>query len=550
MKPTRITSLPYYIAIILVSILPLVSLFATPALFHTHDGAVHLPRMAAYFKALMDGQVLPRWAGDLNYGYGLPLFNFIYHTPYLISSLFIGLGASLVMTFKIVAALSFILAGVFMLLFARELWHNDRTALLVAVFYQFAPFRLVELMVRGSFGEMYVYAFIPLVLYFLLRTLRGANARYIAGLALAAALLVISHNSISLVMFGVAVLFLFLMPATVSSRIRGALGLGAGLAVSAFYWIPALLEHKYTYGDLFMKNLFRSYFPSPLDLLFPNITNAPAFQNGGVSVQIGLFHILAFAAVLFLFLKHAKLPEHSRRIWYLSLTAAAVAVFFMSTWSLWFWNHIAILRQFQFPWRLLSVVNLASALSASAFMELTWFKKPAGYIAILVLVIISTAWFWKPPLGYDRIENESVYWNYPLDTTYFGETDVIWSAGPAKKYPPSQVSVIAGNATVSAVTKRSNLHTYAVDASGPASLVDETEYFPGWHVYVDGAAVPIQFQDQNWRGLITYAVPSGRHTVRVKFDLSGIQRLGTIISVVSVIALGTLFLLVPRKTVS
>ena len=155
----------YYLIVLGLSALPLISIFSTSQFPHVHDGIVHLARMAAYFKALQDFQIPVRWAGDLNFGYGMPLFNFIYHVPYLLSALFIFLGFGLVSTFKIVLSLSFLLSGVFMFAFAKAFFKDDKKALLVTIFYQFAPFRLVELLVRGSYGEVYAYTFFPLVLF-------------------------------------------------------------------------------------------------------------------------------------------------------------------------------------------------------------------------------------------------------------------------------------------------------------------------------------------------------------------------------------------------
>ena len=51
-----------------------------------------------------------------------------------------------------------------------------------------------------------------------------------------------------------------------------------------------------------------------------------------------------------------------------------------------------------------------------------------------ILIIASTVFYWKPAEGFDKV-NEEYYWNFPLNTTYYGETDVIWSAGAFKKYP-------------------------------------------------------------------------------------------------------------------
>ena len=92
----------YLWLILLFSFLPALIVFRTSLLPHTHDGPVHLARMGAWFKALKAGQVPPRWAADLNYGYGTPILIFIYPWPYFLSTCFLLLGFGLVTSFKIV----------------------------------------------------------------------------------------------------------------------------------------------------------------------------------------------------------------------------------------------------------------------------------------------------------------------------------------------------------------------------------------------------------------------------------------------------------------
>src|SRR5690348_1138562 len=137
----------FLLVVFFTSLLPFIPFFITNDLLHTHDGLVHLPRLAAYFKALSEGNFPVRFAGYLNYGYGLPLFNFIYQTPYLVGSAFLLLGFSLVNAFKFSLLLSFILSGIFMYLFGTEYFEDQKKGFLMCIFYQFTPFRLVELMV-------------------------------------------------------------------------------------------------------------------------------------------------------------------------------------------------------------------------------------------------------------------------------------------------------------------------------------------------------------------------------------------------------------------
>ena len=530
----------YYLLVFVFSCLPLISFFSTNLLPHTHDGLVHLARMAAYYKALGDGQFPVRWAGDLNYGYGLPLFNFMYHTPYLISSLFLSLGVSLVMTFKLVISISYILAGVFMYLFAKSFFKNEKTAFLVAVFYQFAPFRLVELLIRGSYGELYTYTLLPLVLYGLTKFFSERHVRYFILTAMAAGLLILSHNSISLMFFGILVFFIAIFSPNKRTLLLCYLAIFLGLLFSAFYWLPALFEHRYTYGDLFMKDLFRAHFPPMYQLVLPNLFNNPLLQTGGIPVQIGFFHVLAlFASVLV-----------RKKLAIFCLVITDIAVFFMTKLSLPLWEHISFLRQFQFSWRLLALVNFASAMAAASFFQLSIFKKQWLYPLLIIFVIATTAFYWSPRLGFDKITDEGQFWNYPLNTTYFGETDVIWSAGPAQRYPKAMAEVIDGIATLSNFSKKTQTHGYSVSAQTDIRLVDHTQYFPGWRVYVDGTKIPIQFQDANWRGQLTFAVPKGEHGVRVSFEETPVRLAANIVSLMSLGVLSLSFLFWHNKKIS
>lgn len=124
--------------------------------------------------------------------------------------------------------------------------------------------------------------------------------------------------------------------------------------------------------------------------------------------------------------------------------------------------------------------------------------------------------YWHPALGYDKI-NENYYWHFPLTTTYYGETDVIWSEGPAKNYPVKPVTFAEGNGTIANFTKNSIMHSYDIATTQSATVVDHTEYFPGWKVLVDNTPVPIQFQDINYRGQITFPITAGNHHIIAKW---------------------------------
>lgn len=492
--------------------------------------------MAAYIKALQEGQLLPRWAGELNYGYGMPLFNFIYHVPYLITSIPISMGAGLVLSFKIGLLVSFVLSGVFMFMFASSFFRNRQQAYIATLLYQFAPFHLLDLVVRGDIAEGYALSFLPLVLYALTESFRAKNGnRAVLGISIATLLLIASHNAISLVFFGIASLFVIVFAPSNTRRLRGFIGLGSGLLLAAFYWVPALMERRFTYGDLFMKDMYKSHFAPILNFFIPNFTNAKSLQTEGIAVSFGLMQIIVcILALLLIFRK--KLPKDTNlRVFWFSLGLVGISLFVMEPVSRLFWSSIPILRMFQFPWRFLNVVVFATAFGGAVVLA----PKPIPHkllVAILVVAVMSSFVYFRPPLGFDKID-EQYFWNYPLNTTYFGETDVIWSAGPAGSYPKQRFEVIEGKGEITDPLKKGTLHTFTVTAETPVRVVDRTQYFPGWRAYADGDKLPVEFQDQNWRGLITFMVPAGVHHIRVAFEESPIRMLAEMISVMTLAVL-------------
>lgn len=538
-KASKDKNLKYYVIILFLSLLPLASLYTTSKLIHTHDGLVHLPRIAAYYKALVDGQIPVRWAGDLNYGYGMPLFNFIYHLPYIVSSFLIFLGFGLVNSFKITLGVSYLLSGIFMFAFTKEFFNDNRKALLATIFYQFASFRLVEIITRGAFGEVYTYAFLPAVLFGLTRLFKKYEFKSFVYISVATALLILSHNSISLVFFAISIGFLVFFAGSKKIFLLGLTAIFFGLALSTFYWLPAIFEHKYTYGDLFMRKVYLSNFPPLINLFIPNIIYSQTFVTGKVPVQIGLFHEIALILSVIV-LMSKEIDIKLRRLVIFCILIVVMSLFFMQPVSKPLWAQISMLRQFQFPWRFLSAVVFATSLLSVSFLSFDFFKKKLVYLTVLFLVILSSIFYWRPPEGFDKID-EGYYWNYPLNTTYYGETDVIWSAGPKSAYPASRVEAISGEGKISNFTKKSNLHTFLVEAKTDLNLVDHTQYFPGWRVYVDQEKVPIQFQDPNHRGEIEFSVPKGKHEVRAKFEESKIRLIADVISIMAFALLASIY---------
>lgn len=164
-------------------------------------------------------------------------------------------------------------------------------------------------------------------------------------------------------------------------------------------------------------------------------------------------------------------------------------------------------------------------------------KNKKLYFTCLALLIISSIPFIK--VKDFESKNDKFYNNYQA-TTDFGATISIWTEGDPGKPAKAKLELIGGKAKIENFKKTTNLHTFTINAQTDSQLLDNTTYFPGWTATVDGKKVPIEFQDMNHRGLITYRVPKGRHDVRLQFIESPIRIISDVLSLVGV---GTVLLL-------
>jgi hypothetical protein len=80
-----------------------------------------------------------------------------------------------------------------------------------------------------------------------------------------------------------------------------------------------------------------------------------------------------------------------------------------------------------------------------------------------------------------------------------------------------------------------NKISFSAQAKKTTHVTINSIYFPGWQVLVDNRIVSIDYS--NPRGLITFVLPQGNHTVRVQFVETPIRLVSDIVSVVSLIML-------------
>lgn len=372
--------------------------------FPMHDNT-QVARVFEMGKMLQSGMFPVRWVPDLGYGYGYPIFNFYAPLAYYAGGIFTLLGFDALLATKIMMALGVILSGVFMYLLARNFF-GELGGIVSGLFYAYAPYHAVDIYVRGDVAEFWAYAFIPLSFYGLIKVYKNPKWKYVAVGALGFAGVILSHNLTALMVtpFLLIVCLLFIILSRKETRLRTTcyllLTVILGLVLSAFYWLPALSEMKYTnvLSQIGGGADFRDHF-----VCFEQLWTSPWGFGGsakncidGMSFMIGKLHILSVLSIIpiLIYLRAKRkyfnnLPRRKAGIYYLTIFSLAgfiIAVFLMLNLSKFLWETIPLMSFFQYPWRFLIMASFFSSILSGAIIPLSSEFKIKPYLVAFLLV--------------------------------------------------------------------------------------------------------------------------------------------------------------------
>ena len=529
------------IVLVLIAALPLLP-FLHPGLPITHDGADHVARIANFYQNLSEGNLIPRWAANLNWGYGHPILMFLYPLPSYFASLFHFLSFSFIDSLKIVFALGFIASGAAMYLWLKN-FLDKYAAFFGAILYMFAPYRFVDLYVRGAIGEHIAFIFPPLLLYFLLKLSQDSKNKlfYIAGVSLSFSFLILSHNAISLMFIpfiALYIIYLFYLKKNKKFLFLCFLSILLGLGLSFFFWFPAFFEGKYTLRDIVTEGEYIKRFVSPISLIFGKWS----FGGSGIfSTQIGIIHLIIALISPVVLLKLFKEKSKLLLFFVLTLFYFLFSSFLLLKESNIIYQSITTLQKLQFPWRFLSTVVFSSAILGAFSIYILNKRYQKMVLLLLVLLTLGLSFpYWKTN-GYFQ-KGDKFFSNIYKGTTDTGESSPIWSIRFMEKSAKATIEVISGEASFEKLQRKSTYHSYQVNVlSETARVRENTLYFPNWIVLVDGKETPIEFQDPANRGIITFYVSQGKHKVELLFKDTKLRTVSNVISFTSLLTLVLLF---------
>ncbi len=547
------------LAFTLVAVAPLTA----PGYFSfAHDARHTVYFFQMFDAALRDGALYPRWATDMTFGYGYPLWLILAPLPYYLGELFHLLGLDFVAAVKAVDAVAVVASGLTMYLFAARVLGKEG-GLVAAIAYLFIPYHIVDLYVRASNAEFFAFVFPPLILWALYE-LMGTRRPYYAPLAaLAYAGLVLTHVQMAIIfspVIGAYVLMLWLISRPDFSRVRGEWGMFLypvaaillGLLLSTAYLLPIVFEEKYLTAEPLIGGFFdfRQHFVLLSQLLSPFWGYGYAGINGGdqFSLQLGVMPLLLAVLALAGLRRNGDSPIGAHLI--LFMVISIVVVLLMLPISAPLWELVApIIAFIQFPWRLLSVTAVTIAFLAGAAVRVLpaddSFRSALVFSLLLVMAMFPNA----RPQYTDAVFNYNTLMDFEVkDRELLGDT--IWMA-PGKRpqdsplveqYRAGKITqkaiAVDVDATVELIAHSSQWDEVRVKADQPTRVLFYTRYFPGWTATIDGAPAK-GVEPYGEQGLILVQVPAGTHTVRTQFGDTWPRQAGAVISLASlVVALG------------
>lgn len=345
--------------------------------FYAHDLDYNLIRSLEAYSALKEGHFPLRWAGSLNYGCGVAIFNFFYPLGYYIMSfLFLFLGDFL-LSWKILVFASLLFGSWFFFLWIKSETNNSLASFGGALLYLLAPYRFSLVFVRGSL-EFLTYAIFPLVfflssLFFLKREKSLIKIGFFLSIIFCFYLL--SHNIAVLISLPVLLSYFLGKFLTLGLKRRHFLivSLILGFLMASFFIGPALLEKKNVrISDPYIVANYQYHFPTLGQLLrskwgyfysLPGTGDGMSFMLG--YAQWFVLFVSFLFVVYFLFCKKEKTPLFLGKYFWLVFyfVLSVFSIFVMLPSSIFIWKSVKILEQVQFPWRILGVsVFLVSAL--------------------------------------------------------------------------------------------------------------------------------------------------------------------------------------------
>ncbi len=433
-------------------------------------------------------------------------------------------------------------------------WLDRRNAIFAAVLYAVNPYHLVIVYWRSAFAELLASCLVPLLLLFVLKAVdEGRRVIFTfaimpLALVLAAAWLTNAPAAV-MIHYSMALLLLYFAGKERSPRLLfvGALAVGLGALLSAFYLLPAIYEQRWIKIAQAVSEGSR-----PVDnFLFIRTSDADHDKFNRIISWIAVLEMTAiFAAAgmnkLWVRSLSNNLPKIRRDVWNVLLGWGAACTVLMLPVSALLWRVLPKMQFMQFPWRWLLCLSMIFTIFVAVGMRRWWWRGAVCAISILVIVMawqrIQTPWW-------DNAGDLREMQDNMDDRVGYEGTDEYTPSGadPGSIDKNARDATVAGPAHSAIRVSRwdPESKTLTAEMSAPDQLALRLFRYPAWQAEVNGHVVETASGEA---GQMLVPVDAGMNRVQVTFVRTWDRAVGGWISLLTAAALIVWTLPARRRT--
>lgn len=519
------------------------------------DGIQHICRLMGTYKSIEEGQSFPVIMSAFCNGFGYS-WN-LFYSPFTAFAplLFKWIGFSFAGCIKLFMFVVTFFTGLSMYQCVKEISKNSKIAIVAAMLYIVAPYRLTDMYIRYALAELTSFVFLPWIFLGLYRILYQKKKKDFL-LAIGTIGLILTHTVITMY----TAIFCFIYVLLHSKRLKNKnvlkqliVNLVFAIAITSFFWMP-LLETKqsaeyevFQPGRMERTEVLVAYKLDTTDLLFTK-------PDGGMIYEIGFLSLIGLALTPIAIKKMRKNKKQMAFLYktYIFMLIAGIVSVIMSLKIFPFEHLPSILKMLQFSFRMLefSCFFFSVVVAINLGMAIRDFSiKDVGILGVVLMILTS---FFSTHLRYLEDFDENVLWPaVPLTA----ETGRVHAGMASMEYLPSKsfqnrsyieerdqrVKVLQGSAQIENEQKENTNLNFEIQYVVEESLLELPYiYYPGYQVILqkeDGSKVELKTLETE-NGFVGVEIPVlEKATVQVQYTGTWIMKVSAVISFIGLCVL-------------
>lgn len=435
--------------------------------------------------------------------------------------------------------------------YVSDIYKNNYIALIAAILYITAPYKLTDIYIRFALGEFTAFVFIPILLLGLYN-LFYENEEKSYYITIGAVGLMLTHTITLYYMFIFSIIFILLNIKKLKNiQILKKICINAifTITISVFFLTP-LIECK-NFGDysIFNNDIMKTNAEWVKENTLPIseilFNNSKTEEDANVLFKIGTPSLVFIVIGIFVF---RKIDTRYKKYYILNLIFSILCLFMAS--SFFPWNKLPdLLCQIQYPWRMIGFssvfLSIVCSINFCTFLKICTSNKQNAKLIFTIIIIsiitVSGIVDISPYLTEMKDKgNDIEYENYILNNLSIGPMQINREYLPTKALMnldyisnrDEKVKLISGNANIQNIVKDKLKYSFDFYEAEKSTTIELPYlYYPYYSIKVNGKNVEMLESDN---GLITINIENNG-TVTLDYSLTTYLKISYMISFISLI---------------